>query len=277
MYGYIYKTTNLINNKIYIGQHKSTTFDTTYFGSGVAILNAINKYGKENFNCTLIEWCETQSQTNSRERYWIKFYNSRDKNVGYNITEGGEGWKGGHHSLESRVKISKSKTGVSPNRDYVITNATKQKISTTLKEYFTTHENPRKGVQLSESTKQKLRKANLGKIYSKEVRLKHKRPAWNKGIPMSEEAKQHLRELNTGKKSNMSDEARKKMSERFSGKNNPNYGGLSDFTKEKIRQSISGRIWINDSVQQKQVMPETAKLYLNNGWVRGRLKIHRLT
>lgn len=88
MYGYIYKTTNLVNGKIYIGQHKADKFDITYFGSGKVLLNAIDKYGKENFICEILEWCETQSNTNSRERYWIKFYNSRDRNVGYNITEG---------------------------------------------------------------------------------------------------------------------------------------------------------------------------------------------
>lgn len=273
MYGYIYKTTNLINGKIYIGQHKSTKFDTTYYGSGVVILNAISKYGKNNFKCELIEWCETQSKTNSRERYWIKFYNSRNRLIGYNVTEGGEGVRGFHLSEESRKKISVSKIGVTPNRDYHdISNETKQKISSTLKEYYKSHDNARKGVHLSEETKQKLRNANLGKTYSQEVRNKHKRPAWNKDIPMSEEAKQHLREVNTGKKSNMSVEARKKISERFKGKNNPNYGGLSDLAKEKIRQAISGRIWINNGVQQKQLNPEDAKQFLDNGWVKGRVK-----
>lgn len=43
MYGYIYKTTNLINNKIYIGQHKHEKFDIKYFGSGYALVNAIKK------------------------------------------------------------------------------------------------------------------------------------------------------------------------------------------------------------------------------------------
>ena len=41
MFGYIYKTTNLLNNKIYIGQHKSELFDTKYFGSGKILKNAI--------------------------------------------------------------------------------------------------------------------------------------------------------------------------------------------------------------------------------------------
>ena len=49
LYGYIYKVTNLITNKIYIGQKKSSVFlDTKYLGSGVLIRKAVAKYGKEN-------------------------------------------------------------------------------------------------------------------------------------------------------------------------------------------------------------------------------------
>ena len=48
-YGYIYKTTNLINNKIYIGQHKSTEFDANYMGSGIAIKAAFKSVIKWTF------------------------------------------------------------------------------------------------------------------------------------------------------------------------------------------------------------------------------------
>ena len=43
MYGYIYLTTNLINGKKYIGQHRSKEFDKSYFGSGVVLLKALEK------------------------------------------------------------------------------------------------------------------------------------------------------------------------------------------------------------------------------------------
>ena len=199
MYGYVYKTTNLINGKIYIGQHKSKTFDPTYYGSGKILCKAVSKYGKDNFKIDILDWCDTQSKINATERYWIKYYNSNNRDIGYNITTGGEGWSGVHHSEMTRKKISNSKKGCHPNRDYKITDATKFKISNTLKEYYKTHKNPRYGVHLSEETKEKLRQANLGKTYSDEVKAKHKRPAWNKGIPMTDEAKKHLSELNSGK------------------------------------------------------------------------------
>ena len=54
MIGYIYKTTNLINKKIYIGQHTADKFDTNYLGSGLLITKAINEYGKANFKVELL-------------------------------------------------------------------------------------------------------------------------------------------------------------------------------------------------------------------------------
>lgn len=55
MYGYIYKTTNLINGKFYIGKHKSEKYDPSYYGSGKIIRLAIKKYGLENFKNEVLE------------------------------------------------------------------------------------------------------------------------------------------------------------------------------------------------------------------------------
>ena len=55
MYGYVYKTTNLINGMIYIGQHKGEVFDTESFGSGLLIREAFSKYGIDNFKCEVLE------------------------------------------------------------------------------------------------------------------------------------------------------------------------------------------------------------------------------
>lgn len=76
-YGYIYKTTNLINEKFYIGQHtnpwvrKHQKIDSKYFGSGTYLKNAIEEYGIENFKCEIIEWCCTEDELNERELFWI--------------------------------------------------------------------------------------------------------------------------------------------------------------------------------------------------------------
>jgi hypothetical protein len=49
----------------------------------------MQKYGVENFEAKIIEKCE-QSQLDEKERYWISQFNSTDKNIGYNITDGGQ-------------------------------------------------------------------------------------------------------------------------------------------------------------------------------------------
>ncbi len=83
----IYKTTNLINNKIYIGQDSKN--NPEYIGSGLQLLRAIKKYGKDNFKKEIVEECSSREQLDEREIFWINFYNSTNRHVGYNITEGG--------------------------------------------------------------------------------------------------------------------------------------------------------------------------------------------
>ena len=115
MYGYIYMTTNIINNKIYIGQKKSDKFlEESYLGSGTRLRSAIQHYGRNNFSVELIEWCDTKEKLDEREIFWIAYYNSRDENIGYNIALGGDTrvWnKGKHLSEEHRRKISESEKG----------------------------------------------------------------------------------------------------------------------------------------------------------------------
>lgn len=83
----IYKTTNLINGKFYIG--KQTTFSESYMGSGKLLKNAILKYGIENFEKEVLEEVDSLEQLNEREIYWIDKLNA--KSEGYNIADGGDG------------------------------------------------------------------------------------------------------------------------------------------------------------------------------------------
>jgi group I intron endonuclease len=85
----IYKTTNLINNKIYIGKDKHNNLK--YLGSGIAIKSAIEKYGKNNFKKEIIEECFDNDILNEKEKYWINKFNSTNRKIGYNIAYGGEG------------------------------------------------------------------------------------------------------------------------------------------------------------------------------------------
>jgi hypothetical protein len=84
----IYKTTNIVNGKIYIG--KDVDNDPKYLGSGKILKNAIIKYGISNFIKEIIEDnIDTLSLLDDREIYWIEFYNSTNRRIGYNITKGG--------------------------------------------------------------------------------------------------------------------------------------------------------------------------------------------
>ena len=108
MFGYIYKTTNKINNKIYIGQHISSSFDIKYKGSGVSLSYAIKKYGWNSFYTEILEECDSLDQMNEREGYWIDYYNSTDPSIGYNLDSGGSNNK---HSEITKEKMSKAALG----------------------------------------------------------------------------------------------------------------------------------------------------------------------
>jgi hypothetical protein len=84
----IYKITNLINNKIYIG--KDVSCDKNYYGSGVFIKKSINKHGKENFTKEIIDVCDNHDDLCIKEKFWVSYYKENGF-VLYNITEGGEG------------------------------------------------------------------------------------------------------------------------------------------------------------------------------------------
>jgi group I intron endonuclease len=80
----IYKTTNLINGKFYIGQDSKN--DPSYFGSGKLLHKAIEKYGIENFRKDILEQCISKHELNEREIYWIL-----ELKPVYNIAKGGSG------------------------------------------------------------------------------------------------------------------------------------------------------------------------------------------
>jgi len=91
MYGYIYKTVNKQNGKIYVGQHKHSEYDKTYLGSGKLLKRAILKYGKDSFINEIIEVCENQKELDEKEKYFIKILDTTNKLVGYNLLDGGQG------------------------------------------------------------------------------------------------------------------------------------------------------------------------------------------
>ncbi len=97
---YIYKYTNTINGKIYIGlckeisQRKRSHKSAAENGKTSCPLfyNAIRKYGYDNFTFEIIEKVNGPEEANIREMFWIEELNARDnENIGYNIAIGGGG------------------------------------------------------------------------------------------------------------------------------------------------------------------------------------------
>ena len=93
---YLYKITNNINGKYYIGRHSTDNLEDNYFGSGAGIVNAVEKYGKENFSKEILYHCETTEELWELERKIVNAEIVKDKNS-YNMAYGG-----GNHLKEMK-------------------------------------------------------------------------------------------------------------------------------------------------------------------------------
>lgn len=118
MYGYVYMTTNLVNNRKYIGRCKSSYFKgNAYLGSGKILHQAIKKYGKENFQVELLKECESDEELNQEEIRYIALYDAQKSREFYNICKGrtagpgGPRMKGKHHSEENKRRWSEQHRG----------------------------------------------------------------------------------------------------------------------------------------------------------------------
>lgn len=158
--GYIYKTTNLVNHRCYIGKKNKSEFDSNYYGSGIALQLAIKKYGKQNFTVEVLHWATTIEELNQLEIKAIaeqksinNIYNIAVGGAGGDTTSGhpnktdvikkrGIGIKHWHSSLteeekiERGKKISAAKKGKSNGHEgFSHTESTKKKMSNANKEY----------------------------------------------------------------------------------------------------------------------------------------------
>lgn len=214
--GYVYETINLKNNKIYIGQKNKDSIDKNYFGSGKLILKAIKKYGKDNFVLEMLCWKKTAKELDEAERFFIKAYDSTNKNIGYNISLGGQTgfMKGCHHTQEAKERMSEGRKGMVFTEEHKrkIGESGKGKHPKTLTEEWkrriglagignksrTGMPSPTKGIPHTEEAKARMSKSHMGQ------------PAWNKGIHLSDEHKRKLSESKKGIK--LSEERKKKCS-----------------------------------------------------------------
>lgn len=145
----VYSHTNKTNGKIYIGLTGLEPDERWRNGNGyhseTYFRNAIDKYGWNNFEHKIIKKNLTKDEAAYWEKYYISFYNSTNRNYGYNISSGGEaggghpqteearkkigengyhyGFLGKKHSDETKKKMSESRMG------HATSDETKQKIS----------------------------------------------------------------------------------------------------------------------------------------------------
>jgi group I intron endonuclease len=111
---WVYCFENKINGKKYIGKttsperrlsaHLSTAKKASKYQK--YIHRAIAKHGIENFWFRCIDYEMSEADALKQERHWIKFFNTTDPNIGYNLTEGGEGKSSYKHTPETKQLLS---------------------------------------------------------------------------------------------------------------------------------------------------------------------------
>lgn len=206
---FIYKTTNLINGKTYIGIHKTDDINDGYLGSGIYFLKAIKKHGKQNFKREILEFCSSYDELLEKEKLyvneeWVK------NNDNYNLKTGGQ--SNGLLSETSKEKISNTLKIKYANGElkprfcapYIATDEQKNKISETLKLKYAVGElkptmtgitpwnKGKKGLQtawnkgkklepLNEETKNKISDTLKAKHKNGEIKTRKGKAPWNKG------------------------------------------------------------------------------------------------
>lgn len=278
MYYLIYKTTNLLNGKFYIGKHQTENKDDSYLGSGVALEKAIKKYGRNNFIREILFECDSEEEMNQKEKEIITDDLIKNKNC-YNIGLGGEGgamFKGRHHTKETKQKLREISSGKhlteetkqklrEKNKGRIFSEETRKKISEKAKERYSLN-------NMSNKSKEKISESLIAYYDAKGRKNKRRIKRKKLNLDIDKNGKQcyiykddkeyrvYKEELeyylNNGWKIGRNPLVREKLSKKLKGsgcgKNN----------------SVYGTKWMyNDKLKQtKMIKPELIEEYLNNGW-----------
>jgi group I intron endonuclease len=209
MFGIIYKITNKINGKVYIGQTvrllqeriKSHVRASKRLTIKSYFLRALKKYGLDAFEWMTICECFSRKELDDKEIFYIKELNTVYPN-GYNITLGGGGMSGFKHSEKTLNKVRGDNHWT---RRLGITEETKNRISKSVsgerngfygkKHTLETNQKngeKHRGLKLTNETKEKISKSNKGKKKTEE----HKKniSKGRKGMVFSDEHRKHLSE-----------------------------------------------------------------------------------
>lgn len=262
-YGYIYKITNLINGKIYVGQKKGSKLIEHYWGSGKLIKAAIEKYGKENFSREIIEWCSSRDELNAAEIKWIEELKCRE--YGYNICPGGSGG-GPSTPEESKALSEKLKLYFSNPENRLKHSLAHQGISTSCK-----------GRNASNDESVRLRALRQKEAYANGTLVPSMLGKHHSSETINKMSESKLAELNPFYGKHHSDESKKSMSNKLKGRI------ISETQKQQISAANSGekngmygkpapnahKICITNRHINKYISLEDLDKYLAEGWIKG--------
>lgn len=204
---FIYVTENKVDGKLYIGQHSCSydkQFTDGYLGSGRALLRAIKKYGKQNFERIIIEYAESKEELNELESKYVTEEIIEDRNF-YNMQTGGK-------------------------QNLLLSNETRKKMSENHWDCAGKN-HPMYGKHHSEDAIKKMSTAGKGRTPWNKG-LKGVLTSWNKGGHLTEEQKKHLSEINKGK--HHTEETKKKISQLGKGRK------MSAESRRKISETLMG-------------------------------------
>lgn len=262
-FGYIYMTTNLVNGKKYIGQKASPVFVKSYKGSGTLICKAFKKYGLENFETKVLEWCSNQEELDKSERRFIEQYDAVNSEDFYNLASGGSfgnARKGSKMSEEGKAKIAKATAG--ENNPMYGKHHTKESC-----EMMAKHHADFKGENSPSYKRICINNGNKVKYVNSEELSDYLSKGWRLGI--TEEMSKKKSEESKGR--HHSKETREKLSFANKGEKNGMFGKkMSEETKKLFSKQRTGRKWINNGTDNKFVKPEDIEMYLQQGWMLGR-------
>lgn len=248
---FIYKITNTVNQKFYIGKTCRTVekrfaehINKSKKKDNSPIHLAMAKYGIENFKIETIETLHSIEDMNLRERYWIDYYKQECPNKFYNLANGGDGGP-------TCNNYSWWNDGV---RDY----------------YFSPEEeipdNLVRGRVKATADNSDTIWINNGTI-QKHIKIKDidKYLGWNKGMLDRGDS---WKECATKRITNKEVQEKAQQRAREFRLNNPHFINSGSF-KKGMTPSNKGKIWITNGVTNKYILPHELEYWVKLGWSRG--------
>jgi hypothetical protein len=240
----IYQTTNLVNNKVYIGAHSTDDINDSYIGSGTNINRAIEKYGRESFTKTVLCVFKTPSEMFAKEKEIVTPEFLKKANV-YNIVEGGYG---GYNKGSTGLKHihhpgTQERCAVHPNAlDKMLANGWELGFLKSWVEgkIYVHKDGKKKVIEISKLD------AFLSEGWSRGIPVSPtKGKAWIYNPVLNEYSMCDIEELN------------EKLS--------------NGWIKKKWGPIKKGAMWVNNGKKNLRIDKEELKNYINDGWIKGML------